>query len=184
MPEAVQAVEEFRRNRVQAFEAITSELKSAVGGAINHLLQTEMSLFLGKPDQVGNKKNGFKDREYALKGVGCIRIRMPQDRKSEFKSVPHEEGLLEDLKDMNFVVGYLNSILDGLSADESLDPFLLALGRVAKAHGIQKLAVNTKRTRDAVYKALSSAGNPTFSTLHGILDTMGLQLHVEKKRRA
>lgn len=100
------------------------------------------------------------------------------------KSISHEVGLLEDLKNMNFVVGYLNSILDGLSADESLEPFLLALNRVAKAHGIQKLATQSKRTRDAIYKALSNRGNPTFSTLHGILDTMGLQLHVQKKKRA
>ncbi len=97
-------------------------------------------------------------------------------------SVAHEEGLLKDLKDMNFVVGYLNSVLDGLSADESIEPFLLALGRVAKAHGIQKVATNSKRTRDAIYKALSKRGNPTFSTLHGILETMGLQLHVQRKR--
>ena len=100
------------------------------------------------------------------------------------KSIAHEVGLLDDLKDLNFVVGYLNSILDGLSADESLDPFLLALNRVAKAHGIQKLATESKRTRDAIYKALSKKGNPTFSTLHGILETMGLQLHVQKRRRA
>jgi probable addiction module antidote protein len=99
------------------------------------------------------------------------------------RSVAYEDGLLEDLKDMNFVVGYLNSILDGLSADESLEPFLLALGRVAKAHGMQKIAVTSKRTRDAIYKALSKQGNPTFSTLHGILDTMGLQLHVQQKKK-
>ena len=107
-----------------------------------------------------------------------------ENRMKTKRSVAHEEGLLEDLRDMNFVIGYLNSILDGLNADESLEPFLLALGRVAKAHGIQKLAVNSKRTRDAVYKALSKKGNPTFSTLHGILNTMGLQLQVQKKRRA
>ena len=86
LPEAVQAIEEFRTNRVRAFEAITSEVRSAVGSAISHLLQTEMTLFLGKPEQSGNKRNGYKEREYALKGVGCIRIRMPQDRKSQFTS--------------------------------------------------------------------------------------------------
>ena len=86
LPEAVQAIEEFRTNRVRAFEAITSEVRSAVGSAISHLLQTEMTLFLGKPEQSGNKRNGYKEREYALKGVGCIRIRMPQDRKSQFSS--------------------------------------------------------------------------------------------------
>jgi putative transposase len=86
LPEAVQAIEEFRTNRVRAFEAITGELKHAVGNAISHLLHTEMTLFLGKPEQSGNKRNGYKERDYALKGVGCIRIRMPQDRKSAFKS--------------------------------------------------------------------------------------------------
>ena len=86
LPEAVQAIEEFRMNRVRAFEAIASEVRNAVGSAFSHLLQTEMTLFLGKPEQSSNKRNGYKEREYALKGVGCIRIRMPQDRKSQFKS--------------------------------------------------------------------------------------------------
>lgn len=86
LPEATRAIEEFRRNRTKAFEALTSEVKSAVGGAINQLLHTEMTLFLGRPDQDQNKRNGYQEREYALKGVGCIRIRMPVDRRREFKS--------------------------------------------------------------------------------------------------
>jgi transposase-like protein len=86
VPEAVQAVEEFRKNRIKAFEAITAEVKSAVSHAFNQLLQTEMTLFLGKSEQTGNKRNGYEEREYAIKGIGCIRIRMPQDRKSQFKS--------------------------------------------------------------------------------------------------
>jgi len=101
LPEAVQAIEEFRANRVRAFEAMTSELKSAVGSAISNLLHTEMTLFLGKADQSDNKRNGYKERDYALKGVGCIRLRMPQDRKSEFKSVivPHHEQIDPRLKE-------------------------------------------------------------------------------------
>jgi len=94
LPEAVQAIEEFKSNRIRAFEAISTEIKEAVGSAISGLLHTEMTLFLGKPEQSDNKRNGYKEREYALKGVGCIRIRMPQDRKSEFKSAiikPNEQ---------------------------------------------------------------------------------------------
>lgn len=101
LPEAVQALEEFRANRIRAFEAITTELKHAVGSAINNLLHTEMTLFLGKPEQSGNKRNGYKERDYALKGVGCIRIRMPQDRKSAFKSqiIPAHEQIDPRLKE-------------------------------------------------------------------------------------
>lgn len=99
------------------------------------------------------------------------------------RSIPHEKGLLEDLKDPEFVVGYLNSMLDGLSADESLDPFLLAVSRVARAHGVQKVAEHSNRTRDAIYKALKKHANPTFSTLHGILDSLDLELCVKPKRR-
>jgi len=94
LPEAVHAIEEFKKSRFKAFEAITDEIKIAVGSALDRLLQTEMTLFLGKPDQSGNKKNGFKERDYAIKGVGCVRIKMPQDRKSEFKSeiiAPNEQ---------------------------------------------------------------------------------------------
>ena len=86
VPEAIQAIEQFRENRLKAFEALTTEVRAAVGNAIDNLLHTEMSLFLGKPEQSGNKRNGYKEREYALKGVGCVQIRMPKDRLSRFSS--------------------------------------------------------------------------------------------------
>lgn len=86
LPEATQAIEEFKQNRLKAFEAITSEVRSAVSNAMNQLLHAEMTVFLGKPEQSRNKRNGYEDREYALKGVGCIRIRMPVDRRYQFES--------------------------------------------------------------------------------------------------
>ncbi len=111
LPEAAQAIEEFGRNRIQAFEVITSELKTAVGHTFNHLLQTEMSIFLGKPEQSGNKRNGYEERENALKGVGCIRIRMPQDRKSQFNSqviVPWSCIIKSDSEEQGANCGKLN----------------------------------------------------------------------------
>ena len=94
LPEALRAIEEFKRNRVKAFETITGEVRTAVMHAFNQLLRVEMSLFLGKSEQSDNKRNGYKEREYALKGIGSICIRMPQDRQSQFKSsviVPGEQ---------------------------------------------------------------------------------------------
>lgn len=101
LPEAVKAIEEFRKNRIRALDAIGAEIKSAVGTGLNQLLKSEMTLFLGKPDQAGNKRNGYEDRDYALKGVGCIRIRMPVDRKREFESavVPPREQIDPRLKE-------------------------------------------------------------------------------------
>lgn len=100
VPEAIRALEEFKNNRLRAFETITLEVRGAVADAINTVLHAEMSLFLGKPDQVDNKRNGYKEREYALKGVGCVRIRMPQDRRSRFLSevVPPREQIDPRLK--------------------------------------------------------------------------------------
>ena len=86
LPELQSALDEFKKNRVKAFEAITSEVKSAVSRTLNQLLQAEMAVFLGKPDQSKNKRNGYYEREYTLKGVGCVRVRLPVDRKREFKS--------------------------------------------------------------------------------------------------
>ena len=95
IPELVRAVETFRENRMAALEHVTKEIKESVGELFNHLLHTEMELFLGAADQVSNKRNGYEEREYALKGVGSVHIRMPRDRKSSFKSaiIPAREQI-------------------------------------------------------------------------------------------
>jgi putative transposase len=101
IPELVQALESFKVNRVGTLEAISSEIRSSVSDFFNSLLKTEMDLFLGRADQTSNKRNGFREREYALKGVGCLRIRMPTDRKRSFKSsvLPHSEQIDPRLKE-------------------------------------------------------------------------------------
>lgn len=94
IPELVQALESFKENRIHALEVLTHEIRSGVGDFVNALLQTEMDLFLGRADQASNKRNGIREREYAVKGVGLIRIRMPTDRKRSFASMvvpPHEQ---------------------------------------------------------------------------------------------
>jgi putative transposase len=86
LPEAAKALEEFRREPKRTFELISHEVRSAVSNLFDQLLQTEMSIFLGHPDQKNNKRNGYYERDFALKGVGCIRIKMPIDRKRKFES--------------------------------------------------------------------------------------------------
>lgn len=86
IPEAVKAISQFKDNRLKAFSQISEDLRSTAEETINQLLNLEMSLFLGEADQSDNKRNGFKERDFTLKGIGTIRIRLPQDRKSRFES--------------------------------------------------------------------------------------------------
>ncbi len=101
VPELVKAVEVFKENNHKMFEVISSEIKSSISDFLNNLLEAEMDIFLGTPDQSNNKKNGTYEREFSLKGVGCIRLRMPRDRMNSFSSslVPKSESMDKRLKE-------------------------------------------------------------------------------------
>lgn len=86
VPEAVKAIAKFKENRMKAFDQLSEELRLTFQESLNQLLNLEMSLFLGEPDQTDNKKNGHKVRDYTLKNIGTVRINLPQDRKSRFES--------------------------------------------------------------------------------------------------
>ena len=51
-----------------------------------------------------------------------------------------------------------------------------ALGDVARARGMTKLAARTGLTRMGLYKALSKDGNPSFDTVLKVLHALGLRL--------
>ena len=95
VPEAVKALAKFKQNRVKALEDLSADIKGAVSSAINGLLHAEMNVFLGEPDQADNKRNGYEDREYALKHVGAIRIALAVEAKSLHgaRQVGHEERM-------------------------------------------------------------------------------------------
>lgn len=99
--ELTKVLEHFRDNRLNTLELLGQEVKQSVSNLFNQLLNAEMTLFLGEADQQGNKRNGYEDREYALKGVGCLRLRVPVDRKRKFASavIPTREQLDPRLKE-------------------------------------------------------------------------------------
>ncbi len=101
IPELVKAVEVFKENNQKLFEFLSTEIKSSVTNTCNQLLQAEFDLFLGQADQAGNKRNGFYEREFAIKGIGCLRIRMPRDRNKKFNSsiIPKHEQVDSRLKE-------------------------------------------------------------------------------------
>ncbi len=93
MPAARAALTTFASDRLKALDLLTRDLRDAVSSAVSELLSLEMTLFLGRPEEGDNKRNGLRVRDYYLKGVGCLRLQMPRDREGRFESVvvpPHE----------------------------------------------------------------------------------------------
>jgi probable addiction module antidote protein len=56
-----------------------------------------------------------------------------------------------------------------------------ALGDVARSRGMSEIARKSGVWRQALYNALSDAGNPTLETLTAVLNALGLQLTVQKR---
>ena len=72
------------------------------------------------------------------------------------------------------IIAYLNAALD------NGDPALVsaALGDIARARGMTKLANETGITRDGLYKALSPSGNPSFGTVLKVLNALGYKFDI------
>jgi probable addiction module antidote protein len=56
-----------------------------------------------------------------------------------------------------------------------------ALGTIVRARGIARVSREIGITREAIYKATSSEGNPTLATLLGIMRATGFKLSAEVK---
>jgi probable addiction module antidote protein len=63
---------------------------------------------------------------------------------------------------------------------ESGDPQYLAhaLGTIARARGMTRVAKDAGVTREALYKALSSEGDPRLSTLLGVMKALNLTMSI------
>jgi probable addiction module antidote protein len=65
-------------------------------------------------------------------------------------------------------------------AAESGDPQYIAhaLGTIARARGMTQVAKDAGVTREALYKALSSEGDPRLSTLLGVMKALNLTMSI------
>jgi probable addiction module antidote protein len=70
------------------------------------------------------------------------------------------------------VIFYLDDIF------KSGDPDLIvtAIGDVARARGMSKIAGEAGRGRESLYKSLSQGGNPSFETVLKVLASLGFGL--------
>jgi len=79
------------------------------------------------------------------------------------------------LKDEQAILAYLNVALD----DGHPDVVAQAIGNVARARGMSRIAKRCGLGRESLYKSLSDKGNPEFRTVVSVLRAMGMHLRVE-----
>ena len=72
---------------------------------------------------------------------------------------------------------YLEACLEEAGDDPAL--IVHALGVIARARNMSQLASDTGLTREGLYKALSSEGNPSFSTVAKVAKALGFKLTVQ-----
>lgn len=77
-----------------------------------------------------------------------------------------------DSKEM--IAEYLNAVLEEGNDAE----IITAIGHVAKAIGMTKIAEETGMSRPNLYKALSEGAKPQFSTIMKVLKAVGGQIYV------
>jgi len=82
-------------------------------------------------------------------------------------------------KDKKRVDHFLKTALAEFDKDGDVATLMIALRHIAQAKGgIASLAKKTKIGREALYKILSTGGNPTLATFKTILDGLGCTISV------
>ena len=82
---------------------------------------------------------------------------------------------IADYLDSNEMIAeYLNVVLE--EGDDS--EIVVAIGNIAKAIGMTKIAKETGMSRPSLYKALSEGAKPQFSTIMKVLKAVGGQIRV------
>lgn len=80
----------------------------------------------------------------------------------------------DHLKTGKDCTAYLRAIVDEADGDEKL--IAAALGDIARARGMMDVARKTGLAREALYRALSPGGNPSFATVLKVSKALGLQV--------
>jgi probable addiction module antidote protein len=83
----------------------------------------------------------------------------------------------DHLRTSKEMAAHLNAWLTDAPDDAS--GIARALGDIARAKGMANVAKSAGLSRESLYKALSSDGNPSFATVLKVVRALGVRLHAE-----
>jgi probable addiction module antidote protein len=91
------------------------------------------------------------------------------------KTTPYD--VAEHLRTPEEMAAYLDAWLE--EAPDDAAGIARALGDIARAKGMTRVARDAGLSRESLYKALSADGNPSFATVLKVARALGLRLHAD-----
>lgn len=81
------------------------------------------------------------------------------------------------LKTEGDIVLYMEAVMEEAGDDPAF--IARALGTVARARNMSRLAKDVGMSREGLYKALSGEGNPSFATVMKVAHALGMRLTIQ-----
>ena len=95
------------------------------------------------------------------------------------KTVTSLYDVAEHLRTPEEMAAYPEACLEEADGDAAF--IAKALGDIARAKGMSRVASDTGLSRESLYKALSGERNPTLDTGLKVVDALGLRLRAEAR---
>ena len=95
------------------------------------------------------------------------------------KTTPYD--VAEYLRTPEEMAAYLDTWLEEAPDDPS--GIARALGDIARAKGMSQVAKDAGLSRESLYRALSSEGNPSFATVLKVAKALGVRFHAQASER-
>jgi probable addiction module antidote protein len=86
----------------------------------------------------------------------------------------------EHLRTAEEMAAYLEAAIEDANGDSAF--IVKALGDIARAKGMTKVARDAGLSRESLYKALSGERSPGFDTILKVVAALGLKLHADVSR--
>ena len=83
----------------------------------------------------------------------------------------------EHLRTAEEMAAYLDACIEEANGDAAF--IAKALGDIARAQGMTKIANETGLSRESLYRSLDGEHTPSFDTILKVIKALGLQLHAQ-----
>ena len=182
VPEVVNIFKEIEKQPEKLFDMIRCDIRETVGDYLTAMMNAELTHFLGrKPYERGGKdsnhRNGSYGRDFTLKGIGHVEVKVPRDRKGDFttqvmpRSKQYEEEISRDLSLM-FLTGISTRSLSMIS--NRLIGRSISHTEVSSANSELTEAVEKWRMRDLSHESI------TYLFIDGVTFPMRIDGSIER----